>query len=52
MDWAKQKLNVQRQNLVRVVSSDESRFNLSFADGRMEECADTIEGMNALQTTV
>ena len=33
MDWANQKLNVQRQNWARVIFSDESPFNLSFADG-------------------
>ena len=33
MDWANQKLNVQRQNWARVIFSDDSRFNLSFADG-------------------
>ena len=35
MNWANQKLNVQHQNWTRVVFSDESRFNLSFADGRV-----------------
>ena len=35
MDWANQKLNDQRQNWARVVFSDESRFNLNFADERM-----------------
>ena len=35
MDWANQKLNVQRQNWARVVFSDVSCFNLSFADGRI-----------------
>ena len=35
MDLAYQKLNVQRQNWARVVFSDESRLNLSFADGRI-----------------
>ena len=35
MNWANQKLNVQRQNWTSVVFSDESRLNLSFADGRV-----------------
>lgn len=33
--WATEKLRVQRQNWTRVVFSDESRFALSFADGRI-----------------
>ena len=33
--------------MAREVFSDESRFNLSFADRRLKECVVTIKGMNA-----